>query len=243
MSETDAGLLVQWMRHGRIASHRGDTPLTPEGRSEVAQAAISLAQQLAPGEQVSILHAPTRRTQESAELLYTSLKQVLAQRGTSDQSITLIEPALNHAIRNPDIYVAGFRVELGSSPEGILAQLPPETLDAQTLSQLPFWRGFWDAPDRIGYWVSLPDPPGEDADTVARRLLTFSASLLNRPSKQRRRCICITHSPLMRAFLRRYLLGSDPGEPNYTECIDLTLASNTSAQVHFRKDYKTIMLT
>jgi broad specificity phosphatase PhoE len=74
------------------------------------------------------------------------------------------------------------------------------------LLKIPFLRGFWEAPDRIDYWVNHSDPPGEDAEAVARRVLTFATSLLDLPRVQPRRYICVTHSPVMRAFLRRYLL-------------------------------------
>jgi broad specificity phosphatase PhoE len=57
---------------------------------------------------------------------------------------------------------------------------------------------------------------------------------LDLPREQPGRYICVTHSPTMRAFLRRYLLGKDPGEPDYLETIDLSFAPDGSLSLRFR---------
>ena len=69
-------------------------------------------------------------------------------------------------------------------------------------------------------------------------MLTFAVSLLDLPRQQPRRYICITHSPDMRAFLYHYLLGRDPGEPNYTETIDLDFSSTGSLTISYREIHK-----
>ena len=60
--ETNAPLWVHWMRHAKVASHQGDVPLTDEGRQEVERAGQQFSRKFIPGEVVSLLHAPTRRT-------------------------------------------------------------------------------------------------------------------------------------------------------------------------------------
>jgi broad specificity phosphatase PhoE len=129
-----------------------------------------------------------------------------------------------------------------SSAEALAEQLPTTDLHIEHLARLPFWPAFWGHPDRIGYWVNLRNPPGEDANAVARRMLTFAVSLLDLPCQQPRRYICITHSPGMRAFLYHYLLGHDPGEPDYTETIDLDLSSTSSLAMSYREMYKEMAL-
>ncbi len=235
----DVALRVHLVRHGQVASHRGNLPLTEEGRLQMDAAGQRFAQALQASEVVSILHAPTRRTAESASRLHESLQRGLDEM--SKRQIQLLAPAEEQAIRNPDIYVAGVRVEMVSSAEALAEQVPASDLGPDELAQLPFWRGFWDAPDRIGFWVGHPDPPGEDADTVARRLLTFAASLFDLPHPHPRRTICVTHSPLLRAFLRRYLFSYDPGEPAYAESIDLAFATDGSLTVRYRDSYKQIL--
>jgi hypothetical protein len=157
------------------------------------------------------------------------------------QQYRLLSPTRHWAIRNPDIYVAGTRIDLVSSAEALAEQLPPGSLGLEELRQLPFLHGFWSTPDRIGFWVNHPNPPGEDADTVARRLLTFARSFLDLPHEQPRRYICVTHSTTMRAFLRRYLLGKDPGEPDYLESVDLSFAPDGSLTILFREHSRNVV--
>jgi len=228
----DSLLRVHWVRHGKIASHQGDTPLTDEGRRQAEAFAQRLSTELAEGERVSFLYAPTLRTRETAETIYNTLRTAFEHEDS--RQIQLLAPVEHWAIRNPDIYVAGSRIELVSTPEAVAEQLPEASLSPQELANLPFLHGFWSAPDRIGYWVNHPNPPGEDADTVARRLLTFAVSLLDVQSKQPRRYICVTHSPVMRAFLRRYLTGRDIGEPEHLESVDLLFAPDRMLTIRFR---------
>jgi broad specificity phosphatase PhoE len=236
----NAPLWVHWVRHAKVTSHRGDLPLTDEGRRQVEDAGRQFSRKLLPGEVVSLLHAPTRRTRETALILYSSIVETLDY--VERPEVYLLSPIEHEAIRNPDIYVAGTRIELVSTAEAVVEQLPPSSLNLEQVAQLPFLSGFWDGPDRIGFWVSHPNPPGEDADTVARRLLTFAVSLLDLPRAQPRRYICVTHSPTMRAFLRRYLLEHDPGEPGYLEFVDLEFENDGSCTIQYRGEQKKLML-
>jgi broad specificity phosphatase PhoE len=236
MSEHPAALQIHLLRHGRVASHRGDVPLTEEGRREIAQLGLQLAARLLPAEEVYILHAAPRRTGETAEVLHASLLQ--ARPDAAHQGIVVHEPCSNAALRTPDLYVAGTRVEMVSSAAALRAQLPASCdLAEEALARLPFWQRFWSVPDRIGYWVNLPDPPGENALCAARRLLTFVRSLADGARGRPRRYLCVTHSPLLRAFLRSYLYaGADPGEPEYGEAIELVAlaGSGSSLVVRYR---------
>jgi broad specificity phosphatase PhoE len=237
---TDAPLRVYWLRHAQVASHRGDLPVTEEGRRQVEEIGQQLGRELVSGEIVSLLHAPTRRTRETALMLHESMRT--AFEDVQHPLIHLSAPIEHWAIRNPDIYVAGTRIELVSTPEALAEQLPSSSLGLQELAQLPFLRGFWGDSDRIGYWVNHPNPPGEDADTVARRLLTFAISLLDLPRNQPRCYICVTHSPTMRAFLRRYLLGYDPGEPGYLEVVNVDFDPDSSFTISYLENSKKIAL-
>jgi broad specificity phosphatase PhoE len=230
---------IHWVRHAKVASHRGDLPLTDEGRREVERAGQQFSRICMPGEVVSILHAPTQRTRETALVLYSSMARALGD--VPHPTVALLAPVENMAVRNPDIYVAGARVELVSTAQALAEQIPSSGLGPEQLALLPFFQGFWSVADRIGYWVNHLNPPGEDADAVARRLLTFARSLLDLPREQPRRYICVTHSPTMRAFLRRYLLGEDPGEPDYLEAVDLSFASDGSLSLCFREHSTNIL--
>jgi len=65
---------------------------------------------------------------------------------------------------------------------------------------------------------------------------------VERPGLFETRLICVTHSPTMRAFVRRYLLGYDPGEPVYGESVDLDFIDDRSLAIHYRNTYKEVTL-
>jgi broad specificity phosphatase PhoE len=220
---------VHWVRHGKIASHRGNVPLTDEGVAQARERGRLLAECLSPGEIVHFMHAPTLRTRQTVEEIRASMAEALDPGGDAD----LLEVGAHWAIRNPDLYVAGQRVELVSSAEALAEQLSAPSVDRETLSEHPFFREFWASPDRIGYWVEHPDPPGEDTVAVARRQMTFVMSLPDKPENRPVRYVLSTHSPVLRATLLCYA-GEDPGEPGYLEPIDLILSENGSSELWFR---------
>jgi broad specificity phosphatase PhoE len=229
---TYAPLQVHWIRHGKIASHQGDVSLTEEGLQQAEEIGRRLAEVVSGDEEIFFLYAPTRRTRETAEAISREMATRLATANV--QRVQLFAPTEHLAVRNPDLYVGGRRVEMVSSAQAMAEQTAPDGISAERLLEIPFLRGFWEAQDRIGYWVKHANPPGEDAYAVARRILTFATSLLDLPHVQPRRYICVTHSPVMRAFMRCYLLGQDLGEPGYGESIDMLFAENGSLTLSFR---------
>ncbi|MBX5457714.1 MAG: histidine phosphatase family protein [Thermogemmatispora sp.] len=244
MSERPAPLVIQLLRHGRVASHRGDVPVTEEGRQEIARLAEALAERLQPGEEIIILHAAPRRASETAQVLYEVLSRACTARASEaarpEERIVIHEPRRNDALRTPDLYLAGTRVEMVSSAAALVEQLPSWCgLSAEDVARHPFWQGFWSTPDRIGYWVRLADPPGENSLCAARRLWTFARSLADGPHRQPRRYLCVSHSPLLRAFLRHYLFdGVDPGEPEYGEAIDIEAQPDGALQIRYRQNQR-----
>jgi broad specificity phosphatase PhoE len=188
-----------------------------------------VADDLSPGEIVHFMHAPTLRTRQTAEEIRASMDEALGPGGDA----RLLEVSEQWAIRNPDLYVAGQRVEMVSSADALAEQLSAPPVGAEALSEHFFFREFWASPDRIGYWVEHPDPPGEDTAAVARRQMTFAMSLPKRPGNKPIRYILSTHSPVLRAILLCYT-GEDPGEPDYLEPIDLILSGYRSSELRFR---------
>jgi broad specificity phosphatase PhoE len=188
-----------------------------------------VAEDLSAGEIVHFMHAPTLRTRQTVEEIRASMDESLGPGGDAK----LLEVSEQWAIRNPDLYVAGQRVEMVSSADALAEQLSAPPVGAEALSEHPFFREFWASPDRIGYWVEHPDPPGEDIAAVARRQMTFAMSLPERPGNKPIRYILSTHSPVLRAILL-YYTGEDPGEPDYLEPIDLILSENSSSELRFR---------
>ncbi len=221
----NAPVKLHLVRHGEVASHRGDIPVTEAGLAVAEEAGRRLAGDLVPDEEVHFLYAPTRRARETA----AAIREGVA---AGAERARLLPPVREWALRNPDLYVAGRRVEMVSTPEALSGQVPH--LGAKELAGHRFFREFWASPDRVGYWVGHPEPPGEDAGAVARRVLTFAASLLDLPAERPERRICVTHSPVLRAFLRRYVTDEDPGEPDYLESVDLILIPGGPLYAAFR---------
>ena len=203
--------------------------MTEEGRSQARRRGRVLAQDISAGEVVHFMHAPTLRTRQTIKEVRASMEEALG----SDSSVQLLEVCEQWAIRNPDIFVAGQRVEMVSNAEALAEQLSAPPVDPETLASHSFFSTFLTSSDRIGYWVEHPDPPGEDTVAVARRQMKFAASLLDKQEDNPVRYVLATHSPVLRAISLRYL-GEDPGEPGYLEPIDLTLSSGGASELCFR---------
>ena len=233
-----SGVKVHWLRHGQVASHRGDVPITDEGIAQSRERGRILAEDLSPGEIVHFMHAPTLRTRQTIEEVRTTMTEALGP----DRDVDLLEVREQQAIRNPDLFVAGQRVEMVSSVEALADQLSEPPVASATLSENPFFKEFWASPDRIGYWVKHPDPPGENAAAVARRQLTFATSLRELVEDRPMRYVLSTHSPVLRAILTCYL-ETEPGEPEYLESIDFILSKGKPAELRFRDSQKVLQNT
>jgi broad specificity phosphatase PhoE len=227
-------LTVHLVRHGRVASHRGDVPVSPEGYAEIEATAEHLAGSVAPEECIHLLYTATLRSRETADALHRALRATINPEG-----VEILPPVEEPAIRNPDMFLAGRRVEMVSTGAALAEQIPGTGLDPATIERLPFYGEFLPHRDRIGYWLDHSDPPGEDAATVARRIVAWGLSLQDLPTDRSHRYIAVTHSPILRAVLKRYLLTEDPGEPGWVESVDLDLNSRGAVTVAFRDAQRT----
>jgi broad specificity phosphatase PhoE len=195
---TDVRLLL--LRHGEVASHRGDVPVTEAGLAHAERTGKAIGGRTdAP---ISVLFGGTRRTRETAEAIVRGIGAPERVDGPTD----------SFALRNPDMYVAGTRVNMVSSPASLAEQVPgmtPAQVDANR-----WWTTFFNAPDRIGWWLTQDDPPGENHRDIARRIQRFARSFADAGPHQGRLLVCVTHSPLLRAVLCA-ADGKDPGEPPF----------------------------
>jgi broad specificity phosphatase PhoE len=191
------------LRHGEVTSHRGDHPLSAEGRAQAEDAGRRLA---ARGlGRVRLLSGSTQRTRETADLVRAGLL-------AANPATAVSGPEVAFALRNPDLYLAGVRVDMVSSPEAFAEQVPG--LSADDVLAVPFFAGWFSAPDRIEWWLRHPSPPGDDAAGVAARLAAFAATLGNPGSAVPDTVVAVTHSPLLRAVAVTFT-GVDPGEPQH----------------------------
>ena len=202
------------LRHGQVASHRGDIGVTAEGMLTALEVGRSLAGR-APGGLIRILSGETRRTRDTATAV---------ARGAQEAGANVALDGVTFALRNPDLYVAGVRVDMVSSEAAFAAQIPG--FEESDMAGIAFIKEWLSVPDRVGWWVAHPDPPGDDASAVAARIEAFAASLADRQDTHAL-TVGITHSPVLRACALR-ATGSDPGEPPWLAGLEVDISEDRS---------------
>jgi broad specificity phosphatase PhoE len=185
------------LRHGSVESHHGDISVTPRGLGEATEAGRSLGKDLAG--RMLVLTGDTRRARETGQALADGARAVGA---------AVAGPAVAFALRNPDLYLGGVRVDMVSSAAALAEQVPH--LSAAEAGRVAFFADFLMQADRVGWWARHPDPPGDDASAVHRRIMSFARSLADTTGPPL--VVAVTHSPVLRACALAGL-GYDPGEP------------------------------
>jgi broad specificity phosphatase PhoE len=204
------------LRHGEVASHRGDVPITDSGWKQARRAGAWLAQQGL--DVVDVLYGGTRRTRETAEGVAAGLAGNGSVLPTSD----------SFALRNPDLYLGGQRVTMVSGAEAFAEQVP--ALEAKDVLAVPFFGTWLTHPERVGFWVGNSHPPGDTAASVARRIDAFARSLADVPAWRGRTVVGVTHSPVLRS-IALVTAGTDPGEPPYVHGYELVVRQGASMDV------------
>lgn len=225
-------ITLHLFRHGKVDGHRGDVPLAADAHVAIDAAASSLIASLPNNVRVAFLATRTRRSGDTASGIRDRLS-------AARPDLSLANVQQEYAIRNPDLYLAGHRVEMVSNGDAMAAQLPAGTMAGDAVEALPFFGGFFNAPDRIRFWLTHEDPPGEDAGAVARRIIHFCKSLGDVATDIPLHVVAVTHSPVMRAVLVRFMCNSDPGEPGWVEPINIEL-SRGSGVIRFRGDERSL---
>jgi broad specificity phosphatase PhoE len=210
-------MLLYLLRHGEVTSHRGDVPITPDAERH----SLEVGQELGtshPGP-VRVLCGETRRARDTADHL---------AKGLAGVGALVTGPDVAFALRNPDLYVAGTRVNMVSSPDALAEQV--DRLSAPDVASLSFFPEFFDSPDRIGWWLTHNSPPGEVAGTVADRIKSFAVSLSDPVPERFEVVVAVTHSPLLRAVGLEFL-GHDIGEPPWVSGLAMTVADDRQISV------------
>ena len=204
------------LRHGEVTSHRGDVPVTEEGLQTAAEVGRRLASR-ADGA-IRVISGETRRARETAAAV---------ARGAREAGAEVLEDGVAFALRNPDLYLAGVRVDMVSNEAAFATQIPGFT--EADVAKVTFFREWLTVPDRVGWWVRHTDPPGDDAAAVATRIRAFAASLADRADATAF-TVGITHSPVLRAC-GLAVAGTDVGEPNWLAGLEADISSNRSVQL------------
>jgi hypothetical protein len=124
------------------------------------------------------------------------------------------------ALRNPDLYLGGQRVSMVSTAEAFATQAPH--LTPEDVLAVPFFAQWLTHPERVGFWVAHPSPPGDTAAMVAQRISGFAASMADVPAWRGSAVVAVTHSPVLRAVDLRHH-GADRGEPAYVTGYQMTV--------------------
>ena len=218
---TDQTTRLLLLRHGEVASHKGDVPVTPAGLGHAETVGAALRTQL-PGD-VSLRFGGTRRTRETAEAIMRGLRA----GPDADAGPDVEGPSDAFALRNPDMYLAGARVNMVSSPTTLAEQVVG--LATADVEQHAWWMHFIAAADRIGWWLAQEDPPGENGRDLAERIRRFARSLADYGPTRGRTVIGVTHSPVLRSVLLA-ATGVDPGEPAYVTGAEVLI--DTAGDLH-----------
>jgi broad specificity phosphatase PhoE len=201
------------LRHGEVTSHRGDVPVTEAG----LQTAVEVGRRLAGRADgpIRVISGETRRTRDTAAAV---------ARGAEEAGAQVLEDGVAFALRNPDLYLAGVRVDMVSSAGAFAAQVSGFT--EADVAKVPFFAEWLTAPDRVGWWVRHPEPPGDDAAAVAGRIRTFAGSLADR-ADDTAFTVAVTHSPVLRACALE-VAGSDIGEPAWLAGVQAEIGADRS---------------
>lgn len=202
---------VLLLRHGQVANHRGDVPLTDLGVLQAEAAGEWFA--LESIEVAAILTGETLRT------INTGASFALGVRSTGGK---VPDPVVSFALRNPDLYLGGHRINMAEGAEALAAQTP--TVEPENVGDVPFFHDLMQAKDRVGFWLEHGNPPGDTARDVGRRIDHFARSLAAVPQWRGRTVVAITHSPVLRA-VRYHHWGEYSKEPPFLHGYSLTLSS------------------
>ena len=205
------------LRHGEVTSHRGDVPVTEDG----LQTAVDVGRRLAGRADgaIRVISGETRRTRDTAAAV---------ARGAREAGAEVLEDGVAFALRNPDLYLAGVRVNMVSSEEAFATQIPGFT--EADVAKVEFFAQWLTVPDRVGWWVRHTSPPGDDAAAVAARIRTFASSLADREETPAF-TVGITHSPVLRACALE-VAGADIGEPNWLAGLEAEISGDRSVRLH-----------
>ena len=204
------------LRHGEVTSHRGDVPVTEEGLQTAEQVGRRLATR-ADGP-IRVVSGETRRTRETAAAV---------ARGAREAGADVQEDGVAFALRNPELYLAGVRVDMVSNEAAFAVQVPGFT--EADVAKVTFFREWLTVPDRVGWWVRHTEPPGDDAAAVAERIRAYAGSLADRDDGTAF-TVAITHSPVLRACAVE-VTGGDIGEPQWLAGLEAEVSADRSVRL------------
>lgn len=177
---------VLLLRHGQVANHRGDVDLTELGVAQATNAGSWFAETNI--EVAAVLSGETIRARDTAKYFVEAFRVGGGQVDDAEVSF---------ALRNPDLYLGGHRINMGEGAEALAAQSP--SIEPSAVGDIEWYRDLMTAPDRVGFWLEHANPPGDTARSTGERIDTFVRSVAHVPKWQGQTIVAMTHSPVLRA--------------------------------------------
>ena len=210
MSDEGQSVRFLMLRHGRVAHHRGDVPLTDMGAAQAEAAGEWFGNE---GIEIAgLLSGETLRTTD------TAVKFAAAYRRVCD--LELPDPVVSFGLRNPDLYLGGHRINLGEGVEFLASQA--FGVESWSVEGSAFYGELMNAKDRVGHWLKHGNVPGENAHDVGRRVDVLVRSLVDVEAWWGKTVVGISHSPVMRAVRLRHR-GGYSKEPPFLHGYSLTV--------------------
>ena len=218
MSDEGQSVRFLMLRHGRVAHHRGDVPLTDMGTAQADAAGAYFASE---GVDIAgLLTGETLRTRDTADTFAAAYRR--------ECDMPLPDPVVSFGLRNPDLYLGGHRINLGEGAEFLASQAPgvdPAAVDASV-----FYGGLMQAQDRVGHWLEHGNVPGESAHDVGRRIDVLARSLVDVEAWRGKTVVAISHSPVLRA-VRFNHWGEYSKEPPFLHGYSLTVQESGAIEL------------
>lgn len=219
MSDSESPVIrVLLIRHGQVANHKGDVPLTDLGMAQATMAGEWFANNGHTAE--AVMSGETIRAKDSAKYFI---------EGCRSAGGTIPDSTVSFGLRNPDLYLGGHRINMGEGAETLAAQSP--SVVASNVEQLDWYVGLMEADDRVGYWLQHPNPPGDTARAVGQRIDAFVRSCADVPQWRGGDVVAMTHSPVLRA-VRFHHWGEFTREPPFLHGYSLELSGTGELTLH-----------
>ena len=193
MTEAPYRVRLLLLRHGRVANHRGDVPLTDVGRAQGVAAGDWFAREKF--QIAGLLSGETVRTRATAAAFAAGYR-------AASNELKIPEPQVSFALRNPDLYLGGQRINMGEGAATLAALA--QGVGVEEVRESSLYSALLDADDRVGFWLESGNVPGDDATDVGRRIDVFARSLGDVPGWRGQTVVAVTHSPVLRAVRLRH---------------------------------------
>lgn len=213
-------VILHLVRHGETTTYGADAGLTALGRQQAAARGRALAAQIPAESLLGVVHAPTERARETAQVLLDAYLDDLPQ-GTAPR---LSDPVPAPEFRNLQVYVGpdGRSMEPTAARALLTAtDRGDEPDEGWMIEARRFWAVHERSGDTMGFWLTTPLLWHESPAQVVGRLVR--AMLACRDSADRDGHLVVAgHSGCLRALVA-WASGVDHGEPDNAAEVVITI--------------------